>query len=107
MISKFYMNFPLCIKGILPEVIVSMNGGFGDISHVVNFFARTKPQHNVMYDKFCTLDRDELPACCVHTRMLNTVENDDYSICGDENEVIGTVLLNKEFYEILVISQTY
>ena len=32
------------------------------------------------------------------------METDDFSFCGHETEVIGTAVLNKEFYEMLVLS---
>ena len=56
-----------------------------------------------MYDKLCTLDEAKLPVCCVQVRRLNTVENDDFLLCGDGTKFIGTAVLNKEFCEILVI----
>ena len=81
-----------------------MDGEFGDISYVVKFYARTRPQYNAIYDKLCTLDIYKLYLCCVLTQRPNTVENDDNLLCGNKNKVIASVVINKEFYEILVIS---
>lgn len=101
---KILYDFSLCTNGILPEVVASMDSQSGDISYVVKFYARTRPQYNNIYDKLCTIDRAKLPVCCVQTRRLDTVDNDDFSLCGDETEVIGTAVLNQEFYEMLQIS---
>ena len=51
----------------------------------------------------CTLNIDKLHVCCVQTQRLNHVETDNFSFCGDEIEVIGMAVLNKESYEILVL----
>ena len=101
---KILYDFSLCTNGLLPEVVASMDAEFGDISYVVKFYARTRPQYNAIYDKLCTIDRDKLPVCCVQTRRHDNVENDDFSLCGDQTEVIGTAVLNQEFYEMLLIS---
>ena len=81
-----------------------MDCKFGDISYVVKFYARTRTQYNAMYDKLCTLDKDKLHVCCVQTQRLNHVETEGFSFCGDKTEVIGTAVLNKEFYEMLVLA---
>ena len=44
------------------------------------------------------------PVICVEKQRLNNTETDDFSLCGDETEVIGTAILNKGFYEILLLS---
>ena len=100
MISKFNMNFTYVQMAFTRGYCFS---GWWVWRYFIccKYLARTKPQYNA---KFCTLDRDELPVWYVQTRRLNPVKNDDHSFCGDENKVVGTTVLNKEFYEMLVIS---
>ena len=101
---KSLYDFSQCTNGLLPKVIASMNFESGDISYIVKFYARTRQQHNDIYDKSCALDRSKMPVICVETQRLNNTENDDFSFRGYKTEVIGTDILNKEFYEMLLLS---
>ena len=67
-------------------------------------YKRIRNRYNTIYEKLCTLDREKLPACCVHTQRNNTVDNELSSLCGDKNEVIGTYVLNNNLCEILELS---
>ena len=72
-----------------------MDYEFGDISYVVKFYARTRPQYNAIYDKLCTLDIAKLHVCCVQTQRLNHIGNEEHSFIGHKTKIIGTAILNR------------
>lgn len=101
---KSFYDFVMRVNSISPELIEVTDTVYGDISHNVEFYARSKVESDVIYDH-CNnfiVHRSEIPNICVETTRDGGTLNDVMIGVGNEqSKITNSLVLASAFNSVL------